>query len=147
MLFDLCERDGPLTSEIIENFRTNGYFDVETEIIDRRANIFSALSVDDETTVARIKKTYRDTGEVIDPHSAVGLEAAHQIRSSGSAPPEIPIISLACAHPAKFPDAVRKATGSYPTLPAQLDDLLEKEEYTVVPVSYTHLTLPTIYSV
>ena len=46
--------------------------------------------------------------------------------------PEIPIISLACAHPAKFPDAVNKATGSYPALPAQLDDLLEKKEHTVV---------------
>ena len=111
--------------------RINGYFDVETQVIDRKANIFSALSVDDETTLARIKKTHRDTGEVIDPHSAVGLEAAHQFRSSGYASPEIPIISLACAHPAKFPDAVYRATGFYPELPAQLNDLLEKKEYTV----------------
>ncbi len=131
LLFDLCERDGSLTNEIIENFRTNGYFDIETELIARRANIFSALSVDDETTLARIKKTHKDTGEIIDPHSAVGLEAAHQIRSSGLVSPEIPIISLACAHPAKFPEAVYRATGFYPELPAQLDDLLEKKEYTV----------------
>ena len=131
LLFDLCERDGSLTNEIIENFRTNGYFDIETELIARRANIFSALSVDDETTLARIEKTQKDTGEIIDPHSAVGLEAAHQIRSSGLVSPEIPIISLACAHPAKFPDAVYRATGFYPDLPAQLDDLLEKKEYTV----------------
>ena len=132
LLFDLCERDGPLTNEIIENFRTDGYFDIETELIAKRANIFSALSVDDETTLARIKKTHKDTGEIIDPHSAVGLEAAHRIRSSGSVAPEVPIISLACAHPAKFPDAVRRATGSHPILPSQLDDLLEKKEYTVV---------------
>jgi len=131
LLFDLCERDGSLTNEIIENFRTNGYFDIETELIARRANIFSALSVDDETTLARIEKTHKDTGEIIDPHSAVGLEAAHQIRSSGLVSPEIPIISLACAHPAKFPDAVYRATGFYPDLPAQLDDFLEKKEYTV----------------
>ena len=132
LLFDLCGRDGSLTNEIIENFRTNGYFDIETELIAKRANIFSALSVDDETTLARIKKTHKDTGEIIDPHSAVGLEAAHQIRSSGCVSPEIPIISLACAHPAKFPDAVYRATGSYPDLPIQLDDLLEKKEHTVV---------------
>jgi threonine synthase len=132
LLFDLCGRDGSLTNEIIENFRTNGYFDIETELIAKRANIFSALSVDDETTLARIKKTHKDTGEIIDPHSAVGLEAAHQIRSSGCVSPEIPIISLACAHPAKFPDAVHRATGSYPDLPVQLDDLLEKKEHTVV---------------
>ena len=131
LLFDLCERDGALTNEIIENFRTNDYFDIETELIAKRANIFSALSVDDETTLARIKKTHKDTGEIIDPHSAVGLEAAHQIRSSGLVSPEIPIISLACAHPAKFPDAVYRATGFYPDLPAQLDELLEKKEYTV----------------
>ena len=132
LLFDLCGRDGSLTNEIIENFRTNGYFDIETELIAKRANIFSALSVDDETTLARIKKTHKDTGEIIDPHSAVGLEAAHQIRSSGCVSPEIPIISLACAHPAKFPDAVHRATGSYPDLPIQLDNLLEKKEHTVV---------------
>ena len=132
LLFDLCERDGSITNEIIENFRTSGYFDIETEIIAKRANIFSALSVDDETTLARIKKTHKDTGEIIDPHSAVGLEAAHQIRSSGLVSPEIPIISLACAHPAKFPDAVHRATGSYPDLPVKLDGLLEKKEHTVV---------------
>ncbi|MBB45757.1 MAG: threonine synthase [Rhodospirillaceae bacterium] len=132
LLFDLCERDGSLTNEIIENFRTDGYFDIETELIAKRANIFSACSVDDETTLARIKKTHKDTGEIIDPHSAVGLEAAHQIRSSGLVSSEIPIISLACAHPAKFPDAVHGATGFYPDLPVQLDDLLEKKEHTVV---------------
>ena len=132
LLFDLCGRDGSLTNEIIENFRTNGYFDIEMELIAKRANIFSALSVDDETTLARMKNTHKDTGEIIDPHSAVGLEAAHQIRSSGFVSPEIPIISLACAHPAKFPDAVHRATGSYPDLPIQLDDLLQKKEHTVV---------------
>ena len=83
--------------------------------------------MDDETTLARIKKTHKDTGEIIDPHSAVGLEAAHQIRSSGSVSPEIPIISLACAHPAKFPTALSNAS-LHTDMPNKLSAVLNKKE-------------------
>ena len=134
LLFDLCDRDGPVTKGILDDFRSKGTFSIKMDILNQSADMFSAVGVDDKATLERIQNTYRSTGETIDPHSAVGLEAAHQARSFGSLSPELPIISLACAHPAKFPDPVKEATGSYPILPAQLDDLLKRpEKVTVLP--------------
>ena len=134
LLFDLCDRDGPVTKGILDDFRSKGTFSIKMDILNQSADMFSAVGVDDKATLDRIQNTYRSTGETIDPHSAVGLEAAHQARSFGSLSPELPIISLACAHPAKFPDPVKEATGSYPILPAQLDDLLKRpEKVTVLP--------------
>jgi threonine synthase len=63
-------------------------------------------------------------GETIDPHTAVGYALAQQHRRD----PAIPMVVLSTAHPAKFPDAVEKATGTRPRLPAQLADLLERAE-------------------
>jgi threonine synthase len=65
---------------------------------------------------------------VIDPHSAVGLSAARAARATRLVADDIPIISLACAHPAKFPDAVKSVTGAHPALPNHMADLMEREE-------------------
>jgi threonine synthase len=72
-------------------------------------------------------------GEVIDPHTAIGLHAA---REAGIAA-DIPVVTLATAHPAKFRDAVERATGTRPALPARVGDLFEREEaYTALPGTY-----------
>ncbi|MEC8793210.1 MAG: threonine synthase, partial [Pseudomonadota bacterium] len=71
-----------------------------------------------------IAATRAATGEVIDPHTAVGLETAVAL----GAEIEAPLIALACAHPAKFPDAVAQATGVTPVLPPRLADLMERPE-------------------
>ena len=65
---------------------------------------------------------------VIDPHSAVGLAGARQARASGLVSQDTPIISLACAHPAKFPDAVQSACGIYPGLPEHLANLMQRDD-------------------
>jgi threonine synthase len=67
---------------------------------------------------------YERTGELVDPHTAVGLHAAETCRRDAA----IPMVSLACAHPAKFPDAVERATGVRPRLPRRLADLMERPE-------------------
>ena len=67
-------------------------------------------------------------GIIFDPHSAVGLDAAFSARGDKTIANNIPIISLACAHPAKFPDAVEKAIGIRPQLPEHLQDLMDREE-------------------
>jgi threonine synthase len=131
LLFDLYERNGKKTNEVLESFRTDGKFDVSPDILQSACKMFSAVGVDDRSTLDRIRKTYNSTGEILDPHSAVGLEAAYLIRSSESISDKVPIISLACAHPAKFPDAVKTATGCHPELPSQLDDLLDRKEYVI----------------
>ena len=82
---------------------------------------------DDAATLDTIARVYRDTGLLVEPHTAVGIAAAQR-----HAIPGIPTVALATAHPAKFPDAVERATGLRPPLPAHLADLLERPERTSV---------------
>ena len=70
-------------------------------------------------------RVYRESGLVIDPHSAIGVGAA---RRTLVAAPATPVIALGTAHPAKFPDPVERATGVRPALPAHLADLIDREE-------------------
>lgn len=86
---------------------------------------FSAHRCDDEQTLKIMRQTFEETGIVIDPHTAVGLHGALATKDD----PSVPIINLACAHPAKFPDAVEKAIGRRPALPERMADLLEKPEF------------------
>src|SRR5216683_2986420 len=88
------------------------------------ARLFDAHRVDDEATRATIAATWRSTGELIDPHSAVALAAAQAARQDRA----MPMVSLACAHPAKFPEAVESATGRRPALPPRLADLMSRPE-------------------
>ncbi len=80
--------------------------------------------MNDADTTATIAETYKATGELLDPHSAVGLAAGQRCRRDTATP----LIVLATAHPAKFPDAVEKATGVHPALPEHLADLFGREE-------------------
>jgi len=87
---------------------------------------------------AETAETMRDAhtrhGQILDPHTAIGFAAARRL--ADTLPPETPIVTLATAHAAKFPDAVRAATGVAPALPARLAHLLTGEErYTVLPAS------------
>jgi threonine synthase len=126
LLFEINGRDGGQTAEQLQRFRVRDQLDLEAD--QRREWIegsFRAASSDDEATIAEIARVHRETGLLIDPHTATATAAA---RSLGS---EHPIVTLATAHPAKFPDAVERATGVRPHLPAHLADLLDRTERTV----------------
>jgi threonine synthase len=86
--------------------------------------VFDGFAVDDEATTAEIRRTLDATGVTIDPHTAVGVAAARATRRD----PDVPMICLATAHPAKFPDAVEAATGERPELPEHLADLFDRPE-------------------
>ena len=86
---------------------------------------FRAASADDAATIAEIALVHRETGLLIDPHTATATAAARALGGGH------PIVTLATAHPAKFPDAVERATGVRPQLPAHLADLLDRTERTV----------------
>jgi threonine synthase len=91
--------------------------------------LFSAARLDDEGTRRVIAEVHRASGALLDPHSAVGLHAGRVRRAAGS-----PLVALATAHPAKFPDAVKAATGVAPALPPRLADIFtRKERLTVLP--------------
>ena len=72
------------------------------------------VTVDEDETLATIRRIHVDTGRLIDPHTAVGVAAASR------APSQTEVVTLATAHPAKFPDAVEKATGQRPQLPDRM---------------------------
>ncbi len=127
LLFEMNGRDGGLTTEQLKRFRSSGQLTVEA---DQRARFvtghFRAAAFDDEATLAEIARVHRSTGMLLDPHSATGTAAAAMFAGSESNP----IISLATADPAKFPEAVEEATGVKVGLPDHLSDLFELEERT-----------------
>jgi threonine synthase len=127
LLFELNDRDGDRTAEQMGQFRATGSLALEPAQHEAVTSMFSAAKVDDDTTLEVIRSTYADSGVLVDPHTAVGLCAARTCRRG----PTVPMVSLATAHPAKFPDAVERATGRRPALPDHLADLLERPERTV----------------
>ena len=128
LLFEMLERDGAQTKSLMDEFAANGKFTLDATGMARVQSLFSAYRLDDAGTIAEITSTAKNDGMVLDPHSAVGLSAARRARLDGTIASEIPIISLACAHPAKFETAVKIATGTAPTLPPHIGDLMARPE-------------------
>lgn len=127
-LFDVFDRDASNLVGFMQEFGTRTV-SVSDEQFKKVQAEFDSASVDDETTCEVIAQIFKTHGELLDPHTAIGLKAARDCNKNG----ETPMIILATAHPAKFDQAILKAGLSPPTLPAHLKDLFErKEEYTVV---------------
>ena len=129
LLFEINERDGGMTDEQLGRFRSTGRLDVEPD--QRREFIdgtFRAAAFDDDATLAEISRMLAETGMVVDPHTATATAAARLLAGPGG--PSNPMVTLATAHPAKFPDAVEQATSHRPHLPDHLADLMEREERT-----------------
>ena len=136
LLFDLHGRNGALVKDLMDSFRQNGKLSVEPERWTEARRLFDSLAVDDEATCATIAEVHAQCGEVLDPHTAIGVRAARECRRSMSTP----MITLGTAHPVKFPDAVRKAGVVEPQLPPHLADLFDREERcTVLPNSLTEI--------
>ena len=128
LLFEMTGRDGALTASMMAEFANDGSFSIGNDKLEAALRQFAAYRLDDEGTLAEIAHAQSAYGEVIDPHSAVGLYGARQARKDKIVGDEVPIISLACAHPAKFPDAVEKAVNERPALPPHLADLMTRDE-------------------
>ncbi len=124
LLFELWNRDGEALAAAIATFRDGGRMQLDPDRFGLLTEQWSGVSVDDEQTKATIGRTYAETGMLIDPHTAVGVHAAEIARRDLS----VPLVTLATAHPAKFPDAVESATGIRPELPSHLGDLLGRTE-------------------
>ena len=130
LLFELWNRNGKATAALMQNFRTERRADIPAAKLKILRAGFAAGRASDDETLATIRRIHEETGEVIDPHTAVAIHTARTIARD----PAVPMITLACAHPAKFPDAVERATGFRPPLPPRLADLFERgERVTVLP--------------
>jgi len=124
LLFDMNNRDGAATTEQLSQFRQTGTLSVNPDQFAKWiAPTFRAHRANDAETLAVMKRIYGESGMLVDPHTAVGIASAE-----ACAEPGIPTITLATAHPAKFPDAVKKATGVHPALPDHVADLFDREE-------------------
>lgn len=130
MLFDLYGRDGNAIRQLMDDFKSGSMVLSETALSKAR-ELFTSYGVSDEVTIEVIRDVYENTEYLLDPHTAIGVEAARKTRRRQ----DIPMVCLATAHPAKFPEAVRKAGQAQdPALPHHMTDLFEREErYSVLP--------------
>ena len=126
LLFEESGRDPALVRLLMETLKQSGGFALPETLRARMATMFTSGSATEDETDAAMDAHLRHMGLMIDPHTAVGRAVAGKARLSGDLAG--PVITLATAHPAKFPEAVAKATGASPALPAMMADLLEKPE-------------------
>jgi threonine synthase len=124
LLFELYGRDPERTAGELAGFARSGSLTLDAAALAVVRGLFEAASLDDEATLEAMRGEYRRSGTQLDPHTAVGLAAGRRRMSAR----DTPLVALATAHPAKFPDAVRRATGVAPVLPPALADLLERPE-------------------
>jgi len=132
LLFDLEGRDGSTTGARMKWFEQMGKMILSPEMR-KKASLLTSARTDAEQMSAAMRWAYGATDQIIDPHTAIALHAARTagIRS------DVPVVTLATAHPAKFPDAVEEATGVRPALPARVSQLFDREErFDVLPGTY-----------
>ncbi|AWW74216.1 threonine synthase [Erythrobacter sp. KY5] len=125
LLFDAGGRDGASMAEQMAGFDASKAMQLTNAQRDGASALFSSARADQEQTARALQWAYRNAGQVIDPHTGVGLHAAQVVEGIG---PGTPIVTLATAHPAKFRDAVERAVGVRPSLPARVGDLFGREE-------------------
>jgi threonine synthase len=124
LLFDLYDRDGDILSSIMQSFEATRALRLDDRAHSRIGKLFSSARIDNDAMSMAMRHAASEMGEVIDPHTAIGLSAA----LSSDLAPDIPVVTLATAHPAKFREAVERATGQRPTLPARISGLFDREE-------------------
>ena len=129
LLFEASGRDPKEVVAPMSALAKDGSFTIPPSALARIRADFDAFRVDETACAEEMGRVYRANGVIIDPHTAVGLHAA---RKALAASPATPVIALATAHPAKFPDAVQRAIGVHPPLPEPLADLMGRKEAIIV---------------
>ena len=121
-LFDAYARDGAAIAALMGSLKQSGGFQIGAEPLAALREIFASGRCSEAETLATITRTHKQAAELLCPHSAVGVHVAEQYLSA------TPMITLATAHPAKFPDAVAQASGIRPSLPPRMADLFDRPE-------------------
>ncbi len=133
LLFDLGGRDGAALSAQMTAFEGSKAMRLTNAQREGAAALFSSTAVSADAMAAAMVHAFDRAGQLLDPHSAVGYAAAR----AANLPGDIPVVTLATAHPAKFPDVVTRVTGQVPVLPARLGDLFNLPEHcTALPGDY-----------
>ncbi|MFN4037806.1 MAG: threonine synthase [Erythrobacter sp.] len=129
LLFDCGGRDGDALAEQMRVFEANKAMQLTNRQREGAAALFTSARADQAETSRAMQWASRSAGQVIDPHTGVGLHAAQAVAAEGIVPVGVPVVTLATAHPAKFRDAVERAIGMRPALPSRVGDLFGREEH------------------
>jgi len=137
LLFDLAGRDGPALAAQMAEFESSKAMRLTNAQQQGAASLFASDRIEADDMSRAMAWAHARADEILDPHTAIGLAAAQRV----ALPPHVPIVTLATAHPAKFDDAVERATGIRPTLPPRVGDLFDREErYDVLPATFEAIT-------
>ena len=123
LLFEACGRDANHISTLMAGLKQSGSFTLSDDMLKYICAGFASGRTDEAQTAEIIRTTLAETGELLDPHTAVGYGVARALARK-----DVPMVTLATAHPAKFPDAVEAACGIRPELPQRMGDLMSRRE-------------------
>ncbi len=129
LLYEINERDTEKVKQQMIKFKDNGNFEITKNQLEKINNLFSAYMISDEETLEIINKVYTDYNYILDPHSAIGYGAAQKALDNNIISKDMSIISLACAHPAKFPEIISKSINVMPKKPSHLENIMSSKEY------------------
>jgi threonine synthase len=124
LLFDLSGKDGAALAKMMRDFEATKAMTIPADMLAGASGLFSSARIDADDMAMAMRWAHENAGQVIDPHTAIGLAAAR----GADLPANVPVVTLATAHPAKFRDAVERATGVRPGLPSRVGSLFEREE-------------------
>jgi threonine synthase len=143
LIFDAYDRDANAVRALMGSLAQSRRFALSARALAHIRALFTAERADEEEVAATMRAVRRETGNLVDPHTAVGIAVAEKETRD----PAVPMVVLATAHPAKFPDAVEAACGVRPQLPEWLSDLNQRpERVTVLPADQSaveHFVLQT----
>jgi len=124
LLFDAYDRDAAAIRAVMASLTQSRRFTLSARPLAAIRALFSADRADEDEVAATIRTVKRETGNFIDPHTAVGIAVAEKEPRD----PAVPMVVLSTAHAAKFPEAVEAACGQRPPLPEWLSDISERPE-------------------
>ncbi|WP_426228818.1 threonine synthase [Pararhizobium sp. DWP3-4] len=123
LLFEVYDRDASKVRGAMANLKQSGSFEIEDDALKSMRKVFRAGRATEKDVAKTIAKTLETTGYLLDPHTAIGVFVANKHETAS-----VPMVTLATAHPAKFPAAVKSASGIDPALPTWLANLMVREE-------------------
>jgi threonine synthase len=131
LLFEAVDRDPAVVRRMMESLSQSGAFSIPEQALAAIRRDFAAARAGEDTVKAEMARTWKEAGYLLDPHTAVGVSVGRSVLERA---PATPMVVLGTAHPAKFPQAVRDATGVEPALPPHLADLYDRQErFSVLP--------------
>ncbi len=129
LLYEINERDTNKVKQQMKEFKSNGNFVITKNQLKKINKLFSAYMVSDEETLEIINKVYTDYNYILDPHSAIGYGAVQKALDNNIISKDMSIITLACAHAAKFPEIINKSINVMPKTPSHLENIMRSKEY------------------